>query len=294
MRIGILGAPDSWYARDFARAAAGFHDVQLRSLPFTRLRASIHSDQQQSAAGEDVLNELSAVVVRSMPPGSLEQVIFRMDVLHSLATRGCVVVNSPRALETAIDKYLTFVRLQGNGFSLPPTIVTQDFEEAMQAFDQLGRDVVVKPIFGSEGRGMIRITDTEIARRVFRSLQLTQAVLYIQEFIPNPGEDLRLLTIGSQVLGMRRICRDNWRANLAQGAIAEPFDVNQELAQTALRAAALIGADVAAIDLLPATNGIIYVLEVNAVPGWRGLARALQVDVTQRVLDLICQRVRST
>ena len=96
-----------------------------------------------------------------MPPGSLEQVVFRMDVLNRLQARGVTVLNSPRALEMCVDKYLASACLETAGLPVPPTIVCQDAETALEAFEQLGGDVVVKPLFGSEGRGMVRVSDPD-------------------------------------------------------------------------------------------------------------------------------------
>lgn len=293
MRIGILGKPTSWHVSDLQRAAAVRQDGQwdVVPLPFAAMSADIRARSLSVRTPVGQVNDLQGIVVRTMPTGSLEQIIFRMDLLHSLAERGVPIINPPRALETAIDKYLTLARLQSVGHCVPDTIVTQSSEEALSAFHDLGGDVVVKPIFGSEGRGMVRVTDVEIARRTFHALQTIQAVFYVQRFILNFGSDLRLLTIGDRVLGMRRVCRDHWKANLAQGATAEPLEIDSTLAEQALRAANTIGADMAAVDLLPALDGNLYALEVNAVPGWRGISRVLDIDVAQLVLSHIAAKV---
>jgi ribosomal protein S6--L-glutamate ligase len=96
-----------------------------------------------------------------------------------------------------------------------------------------------------------------------------------------------LLVIGDEVLGMRRVNPDDWRTNISRGARAEPLEVTLELAALARRAAAAVGASVAGVDLLPARDGRLYALEVNAVPGWRALAGVSGVDVAQRVLNYI-------
>ena len=112
-----------------------------------------------------------------MPPGSLEQVVFRMDLLHRLQARGAVVLNPPAAVETCVDKYLASARLAAAGLLVPPTAVCQHADAALEAFAALGGNVVVKPLFGSEGRGMVRVSDPETAWRVFRTLERTGAVL---------------------------------------------------------------------------------------------------------------------
>jgi glutathione synthase/RimK-type ligase-like ATP-grasp enzyme len=86
-----------------------------------------------------------------------------MDVLHRLEARGVPVLNPARALEVCVDKYLATARLEAAELPVPPTAVCQDADSALEAFAALGGDVVVKPLFGSEGRGMVRISDPELA-----------------------------------------------------------------------------------------------------------------------------------
>ena len=168
-----------------------------------------------------------AVIVRTIPAGSLEQVVFRMDVLHAAAARGVRVVNPPRAVETCVDKYLTNVRLAAAGLPTPPTHVAQRADDAFEAFARLGGDVVVKPVFGAEGRGMQRVTDRELAWRTFRVLEQTGQVIYQQQFIDHPGHDLRVFVMGGKVrAAMRRSSGTDWRTNVAQGGTTERAELS--------------------------------------------------------------------
>ncbi|HEX5273152.1 MAG TPA: RimK family alpha-L-glutamate ligase, partial [Gemmataceae bacterium] len=243
------------------------------------------------AHAPDVLAGFDGVLVRTMPPGSLEQVVFRMDLLHRAQARGVRVLNPPRAVETCVDKYLASARLEAAGLPVPPTAVCQHADAALETFAALGGDVVVKPLFGSEGRGMVRVADPETAWRVFRTLERTQAVLYLQQFVRHPGWDLRAFVIGSRVLtAMRRHARDDWRTNVAQGGRAEPYRLSAAEEGLALRAAAAVGAPVAGIDLLPGPDGELYVIEVNAVPGWRALAPVTGVDVAAELVRFLVRQ----
>jgi ribosomal protein S6--L-glutamate ligase len=280
MRLALLSSGDGWHVRDLQRAAAALgHDAS--AVDFRRLSAAV-------SAGPDALDGFDGVLVRTMPPGSLEQVVFRMDLLHRLAARGVRVLNPPRAIETCVDKYLATARLAAAGLRVPPTIVCQHAEAALEAFARLGGDVVVKPLFGSEGRGMVRVSDPELAWRTFRTLERTQCVLYLQQFIRHPGWDLRVLVLGGQVLtAMRRRARGDWRTNVAQGGAGEAVALDRHEEQLALRAAAALGAPVAGVDLLPGPGGEMYVLEVNAVPGWRALAPVTGVDVAVELVRFL-------
>src|SRR5215213_3889892 len=293
MRIALLSGGDGWHVRDLMRAAADLGHV-AEPVDFRRVIASV-GEPGGLALGTipdaPDLDTFDAVIVRTMPPGSLEQVVFRMDRLHALAARGVPVLNPPRALEVCVDKYLALVRLRQAGLRVPDTIVCQHADGALEAFDALGRDVVVKPLFGSEGRGMVRVTDPELAWRTFRAIERTQAVLYLQKFVPHPGWDLRAFVLNGKVLAaMRRTARGDWRTNVAQGASTEPVTLTPDQEDLALRAAAAVGTVAAGVDLLPGPGGELYVIEVNAVPGWRALGPATGVDMARELIVAVCGR----
>jgi ribosomal protein S6--L-glutamate ligase len=280
-RWAILSAGDGWHVRDLVRAA-NLLNQEAVAVDFRRVAAGV-------GVAADSLAGFDGVVVRTMPPGSLEQVIFRMDVLHRLQERGVVVLNPPRAVEICVDKYLTTARLEAAGLRVPPTIVCQHADAAFEAFETLGGDVVLKPLFGSEGRGMMRIDNPDLAWRTFRTIERLQAVLYLQKYVPHEGFDLRAFVLGGRVLAaMRRTARGDWRTNVAQGGQAEPIALAPAEESLALRAAAAVKAPMCGVDLLPGRDGRLYVLEVNAVPGWRALAPVTGIDVAKA---LICYLV---
>jgi ribosomal protein S6--L-glutamate ligase len=291
MRYADLAAPDSWYLRDLTRGAGSQHEVV--QLPFSEIGASLLAAGKLAitSAGQD-LAHFDAVLVRTMPAGSLEQVVFRMDCLARYEAAGGVVLNPARAVEAAVDKFLTSAKLAAAGLKTPRTICCQTPDDAMAAFEQLGGDIVLKPLFGSEGRGITRLNDEALALRAFKMLAQLGAVLYVQEFIEHDGADLRLLMIGERVLAMRRRNPLDWRTNISRGAKAEPFTAEDSLVVMARQAAAAVGAPLAGVDILPGRDGQLYVLEVNAVPGWKGLAKALDVDVAARVLEFAADEVR--
>jgi RimK family alpha-L-glutamate ligase len=294
LRFAVLAAPESWYARDLARAAGSDHETT--TLPFSEISAVVgrSSDLRPPTsvrtAGRD-LADFDAVIVRTMPPGSLEQVVFRMDCLGRYEAAGGVVINPARAIEAAVDKFLTTAKLEAAGLLTPRTVCCQTADEAMAAFASLGGDVVLKPLFGSEGRGITRLNDEALALRAFKMLAQLGAVLYLQEFVPHEGCDIRLLVIGERILSIRRRNALDWRTNISRGAKAEAFSPDAALIEMAQRAAAAVGAPLAGVDFLPGRDGELYTIEVNAVPGWKGLGKALDVDVARLVIDFVAEQV---
>jgi len=290
MRFLVLASPDSWYLRDLVRASQGRYEVVPAA--FSEVEARLTSDGLDVFSGEHRLTDFDAVIVRTMPPGSLEQVVFRMDCLGRYEAAGGVVINPARAIEAAVDKFLTSAKLQAAGIATPRTYACQTADQAMAAFDALGGNVVLKPLFGSEGRGITRLDDEALALRAFKMLAQLGAVLYVQEFIEHEGYDLRLMLIGDRLLAMRRRNPLDWRTNVSRGATTEPFEPTAEMIAMAHQAAESVGAPLAGVDLLPRRDGTLYCIEVNAVPGWKALAKAHQTDVARIVLDFVAEEVR--
>lgn len=289
MQIGVLGNAGSWYVADLQRAAAARGDRCTR-IDYQAVVAAVSRERNGVSASELLLDDCDAILVRTMPPGSLEQVVFRMDCLLVLESRGVTVLNPPRAVECAVDKYLCTARLAAAGLPVPETAVCESSDAALEAFARLGGDVVVKPIFGSEGRGILRVSDPDLALRTFRTLERLQAVLYLQRFVPHAGFDVRVLVLDGRVIGgMRRSNPHDFRTNVARQAQALPHEVTDLEAGLARRSTAAVGARIAGVDLLYDRNGECLVIEVNAVPGWRAFQRVTDIDVADRLLEALHQ-----
>jgi len=290
LRTGLLGATGSWHTRALIEALTGRgHDVL--AIPATRLRSTIGTQGDVRVLGPEGtgLDALDLLIVRGLPRGSLEQVIFRMDALHVLAEQGVLCVNSPRAIERTIDKSWAGAVLALAGVPTPPTIVCEHYDGAMAAFDQLGGDVVVKPLFGAMGNGIVRVEDRDLAHRVFRALEVERTVYYVQRTMAPPGRrNLRVLVVAGEVAGAMERVSDSWRANIARGARARPVTLGEAERSLSLAAAAALEADVAGVDLLVSPEGEIAVLEVNGIPGWQALQSVCEHDLTQRVV-LACE-----
>ena len=271
MQIGVFGNHDSWYVNELCRVGTS-RGHQVLPLLFGQFSVSIETGTLAMNCGEVNLKDLDAVLVRTMPPGSLEQVVARMDMLAGLEAAGVRVINPPRALECAVDKYLTTQRLSAAGMAVPATIVCENSDAALAAFENLGRDVVVKPLFGAEGRGIMRVSDPELALRAFRTLERLGAVLYLQKFVSGPGFDIRVLLLDGQLVGsMKRIPKDgDFRANISQQGNALAHSATDPELELARQAANITGSLFAGIDLMYNPDLEPIVIEVNAVPGWRG------------------------
>jgi RimK family alpha-L-glutamate ligase len=282
VHVVVLASREGWHTRELTRALeARGHSGLI--VPYEELTASIGGRPGLRGRGAE-LDRADAVLPRIIPSGSLEQTIFRLDALHRLEERGTRVMNSPRAIERTVDKFWTSALLEQCGLPTPDTIVCESPDEAIAAFRALG-DVIVKPLFGSMGLGMVRVTDEDMAYRVFRTIETIGGVYYLQRTIDHEGRDLRVFVLGGRVLGAIERRAEGWRTNLARGGTGRPARLTEEWAGLAVRAAAAVGAEYAGVDLLPARDGSVYVLEVNGIPGWEGLQQASGLDVATALVD---------
>ena len=288
-KIVALVSGLGWHVDDLRRAA-GRVGVDFTPVGFGRLNGRVGGGGPFLSAGGVDFREVDAVLLRMMPPGGLEPVVFRMDALQRLEREGVRVLNPPRGVEISVDKYLSLALLERAGLPVPPTFASERADDALAAFDELGEDVVVKPLFGSEGRGLVRLTDREVARRVFHALERVGSVLYVQKTVRNPGHDVRAFVLGGRVLGAfrRHAAAGDWRTNVALGGRAEACGLDDGWARLALEAADATGAVMAGVDLMADLDrGGPVVLEVNAVPGWRALASANGLDVAAEILAFL-------
>jgi RimK family alpha-L-glutamate ligase len=184
-----------------------------------------------------------------------------------------------------VDKYFTSTLLEDAGLPTPRTRVCERLDDALAAFEALGGDVVVKPLFGSEGRGIVRVADPDLAYRTCRALEVTRSVFYLQEFVPHGGRDIRAFVVGGRLVAAMTRRAAGWKTNVSQGARAEPVILSGPLERLALQAASVLEADYAGVDLLQAEDGRPLVIEVNGIPGWRGLQQTTDVDVAAVIAE---------
>jgi RimK family alpha-L-glutamate ligase len=287
VQLVVLAARAGWHTQQLEKAARD-RGYQLTLVPYEGLVAHI-GPASATRSRNTVLDTADIVLARIIPSGSLEQIIFRVDALHRLEDRGVRVVNSPRTIERTVDKFWTSALLEQCGIPTPETVVCDDPDEAIEAFRSLG-DVIVKPLFGSMGLGMTRVSDEEMAYRVFRTIEQIRGIYYLQRTIEHEGSDVRAFVVGGRVIGAIERRASGWRTNLARGGTARSVSLTEPLTSLSVRAAAAVGADYAGVDLLTGRDGTTYVLEVNGIPGWKGLEGATGVDVAGHLLDHLASR----
>lgn len=291
MKIGLI-----------TRNENGWHSIQLRNamksrnitplcFRFPDLVARVKCKPILSEKRVNILEDLNAIITRSIGRGSLEEIIFRMDLLHRLERLGMLIINPAESIECAVDKYYALTLLEEQGLPVPRTVVTENPNEALEAFHELGEDVVLKPIFGSRGIGSTRISDPDVAIRIFNAISFHHGVLYLQEFIPHGGSDIRAFVIGDHVLAAMRRVADNWKTNVSLGAKAKFIKLNEEIEKLTLKAAKTVGCKVAGVDILEKPEGPV-IIEINSQPGWRGLQSVTTVNIAEEIVKYIITELK--
>jgi len=289
LRIGIIGDFHGWHASRL-RETACLRGHQVEAVDFRRLAVRVDPkvDPKVQPLWENTREKPNALIVRTMPAGTLEQVIFRMNMLGQVQVAGHQIVNPPRSLEICIDKFLASAVCAQAGLAVPTLEVCQTAEQALESWLRLGQDTIVKPLFGSEGRGMIRVTDEDMAWRVFKTIERLGQVIYLQEFVAHPGWDLRVLVLGGKILGaMKRHGQGHWRTNVAKGGKAEACSVPDQAGQIALQACLATGVVFGGVDLILDPQGRWLLLEVNGVPGFRAFQKATGLDVASLFVEYL-------
>ncbi|WP_237151551.1 RimK family alpha-L-glutamate ligase [Oryzibacter oryziterrae] len=223
----------------------------------------------------------ATVMVRGIAAGSFEAITLRLGVLHELEARGIPVWNPPRAIERCVDKAATTAALVRRGIPTPLTLATENTERARDFVVRecaAGHEVVVKPLFGSQGKGIVRIARLEDLPEP----EAVHGAYYLQRYIaPRDGlfRDFRVfVSAGRVVAGMIR-ASGTWITNVHQGGRPEALAVTAEVERLALAAAAAVGAAFAGVDLIVNSEGAFEVLEVNSMPAWTGLQKVAPCDV---------------
>lgn len=227
--------------------------------------------------------EPKRILVRGFGMNVPQKIFFRLDVLRAIEEYGIRLINSRESLELASDKFLTSVFLERYNVPTPKTVICENPHDALEMYEELGSDVVIKPLFGSKGIGISRLNDKGLAENVIISLGQLNKIFYLQEFIEHDNRDIRILVIGNKaVAGMFRVS-DNWKTNVHAGAHVEPIELNKELKTLAVKAAQVVKTEIAGVDIIESENGY-FVLEVNSIPGFTALQQVTEFNIPERII----------
>jgi tetrahydromethanopterin:alpha-L-glutamate ligase len=294
MRIAILTDETGWHTRQL-QAALRARGAEGRCVDLEDCRIDTTAAWHGLVIpgfGRDLPD---AALVRGIAGGSFEQVTKRLAVLHALRELGVAVYNDARAIERSVDKATTSLLLHAAGIPTPPTWAMESAAQAQRLVTResaAGHALVLKPLFGSQGKGLHRIGRVDGEHVPLPDLKDFGGLAYLQRFVPAmqaTGFDWRVLVVGGCAITAMRRVSTHWIHNVKQGARCEPAVLNDELTDIAQRAAAALTMDYAGIDLIPTPSGP-QVLEVNGVAAWQGLQKVTPFPIARALVDDLIDR----
>ena len=310
MRVAIMTDEVGWHTRQL-QAALRARGAQGRCVDLADCSVDTTASWHGLAIPGFGRDLPEAALVRGIAGGSFEQVTKRLGVLHALRALGVPVYNDARAIERSVDKAMTSLLLHAAQVPAPATWATESSAQARRVLMReraAGHQLVLKPLFGSQGKGLQRLGDVAPADAAapggagdgtLPALDgLYGGLAYLQRFVPPlqsgdgaPGFDWRVLVIaGRAVAAMRRVSA-HWVHNVAQGATCEPCTLTPALAQLAERAAAALELDYAGVDLMPVdAEAAVQVIEVNGIAAWQGLQRVTDFNIARALVDDLLDR----
>lgn len=288
-RVAIFVDKPDWHCR---RLVAAFADRGVEAVPVAMAACAFDTGSEPGLGLPEFPDHLpAAAFVRCLPGGSFEQVTLRLGLLHLLRAAGVRVCNDARAIECCVDKSMTSMLLQSAGLATPRTWVVQGLAPARSLVARhasADAPLVLKPLFGSQGRGLGLIHGPHDLPSEEDALA---GVYYLQDYVAGDAQgwrDLRVLVAGGEVIGTMLRRGVSWVTNAHQGAHCERHAPSPAVARLALQAVRAVGADYAGVDIIHDPQGRPLVLEVNSMPAWSALQRVHDHDITLAMVDALC------
>lgn len=208
--------------------------------------------------------------------------------LRLLEATGVHCINTAEVAKICGDKILTSVALKEAGVTQPPVRVAFTEESALDAIEELGYPVVLKPAVGSWGRLLSKVNDRESAEAILEHKALLgsyhHSIFYIQKFVEKKGRDIRSFVVGDKCIAAIYRSSDHWITNTARGASATGCEVSTQIADISLAAADAVGGGILAVDLFE-TDGDLSVNEVNYTMEFRNSIETTGVNIPARIVD---------
>lgn len=275
MRVGVL------CSRVRVEEKLLFTALQERGVDYNR----IDSRKVIFELGGNGLEKYDAVLVRCL---SHSQAYYLTRWLESV---GIPAISPHSVVATCGDKLLTSAALQKAGLPTPRTMVAFTPEAALEAIEEIGYPAVLKPLFGSWGRLLARVSDRYAAEAILEHKQTLggyqHSIFYIQEYIEKPGRDIRTLVVGDETVYAVYRSSSHWITNTACGGNTSDLQITPEIDHLSRAAAQAVGGGIVAVDILEDADGSLLVNEVNHTPEFHGALEATDADIAGRMVDYI-------
>jgi RimK family alpha-L-glutamate ligase len=275
-KIGLVVCSVDWHARALARGFAA-HGAAMTPVRLAACGLSASAPSGIVIAGFTAVPD--AIMVRDMAGGTFEAVTLRLGILHAAREAGVLVWNDARAIERCVDKSMTSFLLWRAGVPTLPAWAVESRDEACAIVAREPGPLVLKPLFGSQGRGLRLVT----APADLPTPDAVRGVYYLQRFACGGGDggfcDFRLLVSRGRVVAAMARHSPHWITNVKQGGRPVAVAPTAQMTDLAVTAAAAVGASFAGVDIIGGDDGALTVLEVNSMPAWSGLQKVTPFDI---------------
>lgn len=229
----------------------------------------------------------------------LERCINHSRALHALRlfeSAGLKCVNSSKVATICGDKILTSIHLQEHKIPQPEVRIAFTEESTLQAIEEMGYPVVLKPAVGSWGRLLSKVNDRDAAESILEHKATLgtyhHSIFYIQKYIEKNGRDIRSFVIGDRCIAAIYRSSDHWITNTARGGVAQNCPLTDELKTLSVKAAKAVGGGIVAVDLFESKNGLL-VNEVNYTMEFRNSITTTGVNIPELIVDYVLQVAQS-
>ncbi len=234
------------------------------------------------------LSKLDAIIVMDLGANDIGAFFNRVGLLSALAEMGVEVINPVSSILLMRNKSETLRKLVSKRLPVPRTLITESIEDAAK-FISKNAPCVLKPITGFGGEGVQLIERDFDLEHVYDYLKFHSQIFgkgayLLQDLVKNPGFDIRVLVVDGEVIAsMQRHGDGALVTNIHSGGIPKKNDI--DVSNIAIAAAESVKARVAGVDIIPDLDGNYWILEVNATPGWRGLQKVTEYDITEKIVE---------
>lgn len=290
MKLAILSRSPNSYSTTRLRVAALDRGHKVRVLNTLRMAIDLAGDEPDLQYRGKQLSDYDAI----LPRIGASITYFGTAVVRQFEQMDVYTPNTSNGITNSRDKLRSLQILSRHDVQIPASTFVRDRQDVVPAIERVGgAPVIIKILEGTQGIGVILAPDAKVAEAIIETLHTTGTNVLLQRFVAESrGSDIRAFVIGDRVVAaMRRTAQgDEFRSNVHRGGKAEQVELDPAFAETAVRAAQIMGLRVAGVDMLESDQGPL-ILEVNSSPGLEGIETATELDVAGAIVDYIANQV---
>lgn len=282
MKCAVVYGEKSAQHHHFIEAGKEYFDNVL-GVPLEGIRTVSTEDGTKLKYRDADLSEFDAVYLRLLGADMMNAEHFA----EILQDEGVYTQMDSDSLPIASNKFYMMKILSEAELPVPESAYTLSSDQTIRAAEKIGYPAVIKIISGYGGKGVMKASTESDIGPITDTLALFEQEICLQEYIENPGEDIRVIVIGDETYSYKRVGDEEFRSNISTGGNREKVEPSEEMIEASIKASRLCGLDISGIDILESEDGGFYIGEVNASPGVEGVEEVLDVDMADRIMEFI-------